>query len=71
MCMLIVNNSTWSLLQCRKHIFNQVQHYIHFNLSLSLLLGLIVFVSGIQTAVNSDVSFVWLLVCSIMYMHIL
>ncbi|XP_065910295.1 uncharacterized protein [Dysidea avara] len=38
----------------RKHVFNQVQHYIHFNLSLSLLLGLLVFVSGIETAVDSD-----------------
>ena len=37
-------------------ICNQVQHYVHFNLSLSLLLGLIVFVSGIETATDSDVS---------------
>ena len=44
------------LLHYRKHIFNQAQHYIHFNLSMSLLLGLIVFVSAIETAVGSNVS---------------
>ena len=39
----------------RKKVFSQLQHFIHFNLSLSLLLGLILFVSGIETANNSRV----------------
>ena len=38
------------LFYCRKKIFNQVRHFIHVNLSAALLLGLIVFVSGIETA---------------------
>ena len=40
----------------RKNVFNQLQHFNHFNLSISLLLGLILFVSGIETANNLRVS---------------
>ncbi|XP_065903442.1 adhesion G protein-coupled receptor L4-like [Dysidea avara] len=34
----------------RKKVFNLVQHFVHLNLSIALLLGLITFVSGIETA---------------------
>ncbi|XP_065903383.1 adhesion G protein-coupled receptor L3-like isoform X2 [Dysidea avara] len=34
----------------RESIFNHVQHFIHLNLCIALLLGLIAFVSGIETA---------------------
>ena len=40
----------------RKRIFNQTQHFIHLNLSIALLLGLVAFVSGIETAVEYRVS---------------
>ena len=40
----------------RKDVFNQRQHFIHFNLSIALLLGLITFVSGIETASEYRVS---------------
>ena len=43
------------LLQYRKKIFNQVRHFIHINLSAALLIGLIVFVSGVEAASNSRV----------------
>ena len=39
----------------RKKIFNQVAHFIHINLSAALLIGLIVFVSGIEAAYDSRV----------------
>ena len=39
----------------RKTIFKAKQHMIHMNLALALLLGLIVFVSGIETASDSKV----------------
>ena len=39
----------------RKTIFNQVAHFIHINLSAALLIGLIVFVSGIEAAYDSRV----------------
>ena len=35
---------------CRKNIFNHIQHFIHLNLCIALLLGLITFVTGIETA---------------------
>ena len=40
----------------RKQVFNQIQHFVHFNLSIALLLGLITFVSGIETANKYRVS---------------
>ena len=40
----------------RKRIFNKIQHFVHFNLSLSLLMGLIVFVAGIEAANDNEVS---------------
>ena len=43
------------LLHYRKRIFNQVRHFIHLNLSAALLMGLIVFVSGIEAASDSRV----------------
>ena len=39
----------------RKTIFNQVAYFIHINLSAALLIGLIVFVSGIEAAHDSRV----------------
>ena len=43
------------LLHYRKKIFNQIRHFIHINLSAALLIGLIVFVSGIEAASDSRV----------------
>ena len=43
------------LLHYRKKIFNQIRHFIHINLSAALLIGLIVFVSGIEAAYDSRV----------------
>ena len=40
----------------RKQVFNQTQHFVHLNLSIALLLGLITFVSGIETASDYRVS---------------
>lgn len=40
---------------CRKTLFSEVHNFIHLNLSLALLLGLIVFVAGIETAVVNEV----------------
>ena len=34
----------------RRRVFNLQQHFVHLNLSIALLLGLITFVSGIETA---------------------
>ena len=45
---------------CRGKVFNEIQDFIHFNLSLSLTMGLITFVSGIETANDNDVRFVFL-----------
>ena len=42
-------------LHYRKRVFNQVRHFIHINLSAALLIGLIVFVSGIEAASDSRV----------------
>ena len=41
---------------CRKRVFNLTQHFIHLNLSIALLLGVITFVSGIETASEYRVS---------------
>ena len=34
----------------RRKVFRLIQHFVHLNLCLALLLGLITFVSGIETA---------------------
>ena len=34
----------------RNKVFNQAQHFVHFNLCIALLLGLVTFVSGIEPA---------------------
>ncbi|XP_065903381.1 adhesion G protein-coupled receptor L3-like [Dysidea avara] len=46
-CLLI---AVCMLIAFRKKIFNQEQHFLHLNLSISLLIGLVIFVSGIETA---------------------
>ncbi|XP_065911152.1 adhesion G protein-coupled receptor L4-like [Dysidea avara] len=43
------------ILLFRHNVFTKIHHYIHFNLSLTLLVGLIVFVSGIENATSSRV----------------
>ena len=40
----------------RKTIFKGIHNFIHLNLAIALLLALIVFVSGIETATKSEVS---------------
>ena len=39
----------------RKSIYKGIPNFIHFNLALSLFIGLIVFVSGIETAKDNKV----------------
>ena len=41
----------------RKQVFNHTQHFIHLNLSIALLLGLVIFVSGIEAAAEHRVSY--------------
>ena len=40
---------------CRKKIFNHRQHFIHLNLTVALLIGLVLFVGGIEPASESRV----------------
>ena len=40
---------------CRKKLFTSVNQFIHLNLALTLLLSLLVFVIGVQTATGSKV----------------
>ena len=40
----------------RNTVFKATQHMIHLNLAIALLLGLIVFVGGIETATENTVS---------------
>ena len=40
----------------RKSIYKGIPNFIHFNLALSLLIGLIVFVSAIETAKENKVT---------------
>jgi len=51
----VIFNHTCTFLSLRKTIFKAKQHMIHVNLSLALLLGLVVFVSGIETANDQKV----------------
>ena len=44
------------LLLFRKELLTRVHNFIHLNLSISLLLGYVAFLSGIQTAVVNKVS---------------
>ena len=44
----------WS--PCSKQLFVAVHNFVHLNLAIALLLGLIVFVAGIETAVGNRVS---------------
>ena len=46
----------------RRKVFNLIQHFVHLNLSLSLLVGLIIFISGIEAAAEHRV---WILGCII------
>ena len=41
---------------CRRHVFNLTHHFVHLNLSIALLLGLITFVSGIEATSEYRVS---------------
>ncbi len=44
------------LLMFRKELLTKVHSFIHLNLSISLLLGYVVFLSGVDTAVANEVS---------------
>ncbi len=43
------------LLMFRKELLTKVHNFIHLNLSISLLLGYVVFLSGVETAVANKV----------------
>ena len=49
----------------RKKIFNQVQHFIHLNLCVALLLGLIAFVGGIEQANEYRVRILYIIIAYI------
>ena len=51
-----INHTCVCMYICRKQVFNQTQHFVHLNLSIALLLGLITFVSGIEAASDYRVS---------------
>jgi len=51
----------------RKKAFNKRHHMVHLNLSIALLLALLAFVSGVETASNSKVSV--LIYQTYMYVH--
>ena len=40
----------------RKELFTSVNYFVHLNLSISLLLGYMVFVAGVDNAVSNRVS---------------
>ena len=46
---------------CRKSIYKGMINVIHFNLALSLLIGLIIFVSSVDNAKNNEVRFLLML----------
>ena len=41
---------------CRRELYKKVVNFVHLNLSIALICGLLVFVTGIQTATWSKVS---------------
>ena len=45
-----------NILLNRKKLFNAVHMFVHLNLAISLLLGYLVFMFGIETATSSTVS---------------
>lgn len=51
-CLII---RTYVFMCCRKDLIKVVVNYVHFNLSISLICGLIVFLAGIQGATSSRV----------------
>ena len=40
---------------CRKSAFKEKIHMVHLNLAIALLCGLIVFVCGVETAIENEV----------------
>jgi len=45
----------------RKSLYKGTPNFIHLNLALSLLIGLIIFVSAIETAKDNEVVFVFII----------
>ena len=43
-------------LLCRRKLFSAIHYFVHLNLAISLLLGYIVFVSGIEHARHNKVA---------------
>lgn len=46
-----------SKLFLRKELFRKVHNFVHLNLAIALLLGYVVFLAGIDTAVVNEVQF--------------
>ena len=57
-CVIVVLHTTYF----RKTAFKGKHNLVHLNLCVALLLALIVFVSGIETATESEVSLILLLI---------
>ena len=50
---MVVNSSFLTF--CRKSLFKDKINMVHLNLAIALLCGLIVFVSGVETATDNEV----------------
>ena len=57
----------------RKSIYTGTHNFIHFNLSLSLVIGLIIFVSAVETVKDNEVTFLIIMAeikCSYTYVYV-
>ena len=53
---IYVDNMRYAIFHlCRKSIYKGTHNIIHFNLCLSLVIGLVIFVSAIETAKDHEV----------------
>ena len=50
---------------CRKTLLRGIHNFIHLNLAIALLMGLLVFVGGIERATEHEVSTSYLVLCLI------
>ena len=57
-------------LSIRKSLLKGIHYFVHFNLCLALFLAMLMFVSGIQTANDNDVSFVVIVIKIMMFRKI-
>ena len=46
----------YAILIYRKTLLHTIHYFVHFNLAIALLLALLIFVGGIETATENEVS---------------